>query len=55
MSNKNRWIIEVIFLTIATVFAFAYNGISQTWHMLLGFYLILIGYEVILYFKRIKK
>ena len=51
MSNKTRLVIWSIFIVVSIVFAFANDGIRETWWMLLIFLLIPVVYETVLYFK----
>lgn len=51
MSNKTRMIVWSIFAVCSIVFALANRGWQETKWMLLAFFVIGIGYEVILYFK----
>lgn len=51
---KTRIALECVFLLIASFFALYKDGLKETWLMLLIFYILIIGAEIYLYFKRRK-
>lgn len=50
MSNKTRLVIWAVFATASIIIGIANKGFKDTWPMLLFFFCLAVGYEVINYF-----